>query len=148
MWLHNDISNSEIVPPGYNIVRKDRSSRGGGLAIILKDTFNVSLLEDMPEAESLWLNVSLPGASLVGVAYRPPSANRLVLEAFVDYVSIISRKHDFFIFAGDFNLPQIDWSSFSSGINCINSGLPLTWRLTRTWCRLWQSVLVRLLLVA
>lgn len=63
----------------------------------------------------------MPGASLiVGVAYRPPSADNLVLEALVDYVSIINRKHDLFSSAGDFNLPQIDWRFFSLGFTCIN----------------------------
>lgn len=58
--------------------------------IIIKDAFNFSLLEDIPEAECLWLNVSLPGASFVGVEYSPPSADNLVLEATLSMCQLLT----------------------------------------------------------
>lgn len=35
-WLHPGISNHEVFPPGYVLICRDRQSRGGGVAILLK----------------------------------------------------------------------------------------------------------------
>lgn len=40
-WLHEGIESTEVVPPSYNIIRKDRQSRGGGVAIIIKKIFSI-----------------------------------------------------------------------------------------------------------
>lgn len=34
-WLRNDVLDSELVPDGYVIMRRDRGSRGGGVALII-----------------------------------------------------------------------------------------------------------------
>lgn len=125
-WLHDDIADSEIVPPGYSIIRKDRPSRGGGVAIIVKDGFTFSFLENVPGVESAWINVKLRDAPLViGVAYRPPNSNISCIEALADFVSAVKRKHSFFILAGDFNLPHIDWRFSTSSTACPISELLL-----------------------
>ena len=36
-WLSPKVTDTEITFPGYSIVRKDRNSRGGGVAIFLRD---------------------------------------------------------------------------------------------------------------
>lgn len=36
-WLNNDIPNDVVVPPGYRVFRWDRNSRGGGVAIVIKN---------------------------------------------------------------------------------------------------------------
>lgn len=36
MWFHDLVMNDEIVPAGYKVFRKDRGSRGGGVAIIAR----------------------------------------------------------------------------------------------------------------
>lgn len=39
-WLRSEIQDNEIIPPGYKIVRRDRQSRGGGVAIIVKENID------------------------------------------------------------------------------------------------------------
>jgi hypothetical protein len=38
-WLNDNVSNNEIFPSGYNIIRKDRPSnkRGGGVLLALRE---------------------------------------------------------------------------------------------------------------
>ena len=40
--LENTILNSEIFPNSYNIYRKDRNRHGGGVFILIRDTFSTS----------------------------------------------------------------------------------------------------------
>lgn len=53
-WLHEDINNDSIIPPSYSIFRRDRPSRGGGVAVILKDNIHAVLLDQIEEHESLF----------------------------------------------------------------------------------------------
>lgn len=44
-WLTSDVQDSEITPPNYVIVRKDRSTRGGGIVFLIrKEISYVTLL--------------------------------------------------------------------------------------------------------
>lgn len=52
-WLHSGILDEEIVPPDYVIYRRDRGSRGGGVAVIAKRAVSVTLLEQIDQHESL-----------------------------------------------------------------------------------------------
>lgn len=36
-WLHPSIHDSEIIPEYYSLIHKDRDSRGGRVAIIIKN---------------------------------------------------------------------------------------------------------------
>ncbi|CAN8007418.1 unnamed protein product, partial [Ixodes pacificus] len=42
-WLNEQVTNDEAFPAGYNIFRKDRCSRGGGVAIAVKDSISCSI---------------------------------------------------------------------------------------------------------
>lgn len=57
-WLPEAITDSEIIPPLYNILRNDREYRGGGVAIILKNRLNFVVLDEVLEIESLWLKLT------------------------------------------------------------------------------------------
>ena len=40
-WLTSKVNDAVICPRNYNIVRNDRISRGGGVAVLYKDSFKV-----------------------------------------------------------------------------------------------------------
>lgn len=46
-WLNPQILDSEIVPPNYVMLRKDRTSRGGGVAILLMQGIPYVLLSEV-----------------------------------------------------------------------------------------------------
>lgn len=98
-----------LIGPSHQIFRRDRVSRGGGVAIILKSTFSATLLPQIDEHESLFLKVNCWGHILtVCTAYRSPSSPSQYLSSLYRYMS--SLVHKKIIMAGDFNLPLIDWS--------------------------------------
>lgn len=37
-WLHKDIHSEEVFPSSYNVLRRDRTNRGGGVALLIKNT--------------------------------------------------------------------------------------------------------------
>lgn len=111
-WLNNTISEAEFLPPGFSVLRKDREdSRGGGVAIFLKNSLKFYPLPDLPESESLWCKISVGGKiTVLGVIYRPPGTDHVVFPAISDYI-LKNRLHKFkLILCSDFNVPHVDWN--------------------------------------
>lgn len=74
-WLQSDVNDEEVTPRGYGIYRKDRDSRGGGVAIIYREYFHVTRLADIPGIECVIIKLQLDELSLlIGGFYRPPGA--------------------------------------------------------------------------
>ncbi|XP_040074594.2 uncharacterized protein LOC120846785, partial [Ixodes scapularis] len=114
-WLHPLILDSEIVPPNYIILRKDRTTRGGGVAILLKRGIPYEHMPDVKDVESLWCKVSFDYYSVVvGVVYRPPNSDHKCLYNLYDYMQQ-HIKNQRIIMAGDFNIPEVNWDSLQLG---------------------------------
>ena len=79
-WLSSDIMDSEIGIVGYKLYRADRKTRGGGVAVYVRDDICTIRRDDLesPDVESVWLQVNLPKshAFLVGTFYRPPNSSK------------------------------------------------------------------------
>lgn len=74
-WLNEEICDNDIFPPSYTVFRKDRQARGGGVAILVKDSVQAVLLDDVVGIESLRVKISIWGQSFMLYAlYRPPDA--------------------------------------------------------------------------
>lgn len=114
-WLHAGVLDNEIIPPSYKILRCDRQSRGGGVAILIKENINVTILPAIPKHESIFCKICFYGNSIViGVVYRPPTADVAFLEQLYDYVQRFRGENARFVLAGDFNLPYVDWASMNA----------------------------------
>lgn len=112
-WLSDKISSDEIVPPGYKLYRRDRVSRGGGVAVVAKENIAVTFMDQIPNHESLFLNVKILGFTfLLCAVYRPPDAADSYLEELYDF--LLPHRNRNVIITGDFNLPDIDWKQFRS----------------------------------
>ena len=72
------INDAELSIEGYNMFRKDRGSRGGGLILYMKNTIRARVNEELTNsefAESLWCNVEVDHQQLlVGLCYRSPTS--------------------------------------------------------------------------
>lgn len=79
-WLHSEIPDDNLVPPGYKIFRRDQPTRGGGVAVILNSSIKASLLAQSPGTESLCLRVSF-GDRVINIitVYRPPDSCELAI---------------------------------------------------------------------
>ena len=110
-WLSSDILASEIEIVDYNLYRRDRKTKGGGVAVYVRQDLCVVLRVylESSDVEALWLQINLPKSHAfpVGTFYRPPHSSKnhdpnfvLKLENIVDFalaqfIEVISL--------GDFN---------------------------------------------
>lgn len=115
-WLHDDINDDEIVPPGYHLYRRDRGARGGGVAVVTKEYVDVTVCEQIAAHESLLLKLCLFGVNFFLCAvYRAPDADDFFLDRLYDHLQGFGGRN--VVITGDFNLPSIHWSSLNYGIS-------------------------------
>lgn len=113
-WLHDNIRDDEIAPPGYCLYRRDRGSRGGGVAVLAKHSVDIAVGDQIADHESLLLNVCFCGIQFYLCAvYRPPDSNDLYLSKLHEH--LLSLRDRNVILTGDFNLPEINWDQLKYG---------------------------------
>lgn len=107
-WLRSYVSDDHVFPPGYNIYRKDRESRGGGVAVLIKKSIEAVFINNVSDLECTCLKLSCWGFSFILYAlYRPPDAG-------IDYVAklrnhMLQFKNSKILLIGDFNFPGVNW---------------------------------------
>lgn len=128
-WLHEGIQNSEVVPPNYRLIRKDRCSRGGGVAIAIKENFVYQLMERVGNTESVWCKLNFFGAWItLGTVYKKPGSSSEELTEIIDYLIANTNARTKLVIGGDFNAPNVSWSQdgvASLGTNVSESLLEL-----------------------
>lgn len=111
-WLHEIIPDTEIAPPGYSMVRRDRDGRGGGVAFLVKKGVNYSSLDAADGIEAVWIKTKLNNRTVfIGGVYRPPNSPVEYILQLRRFMDSHFREKDNIILLGDFNLPAIDWHS-------------------------------------
>lgn len=82
-WLSSKIQNNEIFNchKRFNAYRYDRSGRlGGGVLIAVVNNIASSIIDACSPIETAWVDPCVNHKRLIlGVCYRPPSANNLFL---------------------------------------------------------------------
>ena len=92
-FLNNRISEDDVAIDGYYLYRKDRPSRGAGVAMYIEDDLHREMCSDLTcrgEVEVVCGKVKTTHNKriLICSAYRPPSANH----AYFDYMLQMLRK--------------------------------------------------------
>ena len=117
-WLHDNISNSVFCLNNYQIFRKDRDdglNAHGGVLIAVKTEYNPVLIDNDSIHEVVFVNLRIKNKILkIIAAYRPPSQNSYQNELFVSFLNNRLSTANDYILVGDFNYPNIDWSSYTS----------------------------------
>ncbi|XP_062578472.1 uncharacterized protein LOC134240394 [Saccostrea cucullata] len=119
-WLDSGIKSEEVFPDNFKHYRKDRSDgkRGGGVFILVADKYLSSMPEELKVEgahELLWVKVKVKSVPdlYVGSFYRPPTAaDSGYLEVLRQSLTRIPRSAHIWL-GGDFNLPDMDWSTDS-----------------------------------
>ncbi len=114
-WLKKHICDLEILHSGYTIFRKDWTTRGGGVLLGVRTSSFKSVrevehnydLEIILAEITTFSNMKL----LLCSCYRPPNEDQNWIERFNNFLGNICLSHQNIVLAGDFNLPQISWSS-------------------------------------
>ena len=108
-WLDENISDDELHLTGYNIIRRDRDSFGGGVAVYFDEhlQFNhINMEADRPNIEVIWFEL-IPTKSkkiLFGSLYRPPNFDASVFSQEVESILVNYLKDENEIISlGDFN---------------------------------------------
>ena len=105
--LDDSIKSCEIHIPGYELIRRDRDTNGGGVCFYLKTSINFVARSDLNVAnlENLCLEIRKPNSKpfFVVTWYRPPCSS---IESFLFYESLISKLDSLgseYYLVGDFN---------------------------------------------
>lgn len=116
-WLNECIENCEFLPPNYTAYRRDRESRGGGVAVICKRSTVCTERSSPPEIECIACDMTLYGSLFTFIAvYRPPDSSEDYMLSFNDFLqSVFQNSKRKIVMAGDFNLPYIDWVEYKAG---------------------------------
>lgn len=72
--LHDSVANSQVLPPGFTVCRKDRNEHGDGACLLILSDSSISELS-FPDnnIQSVWGRVPLPkGTTLVLVDFIAP----------------------------------------------------------------------------
>lgn len=136
-WLHPDDPDSCLFPPSYTCYRKDRKTRGGGTAVLVKSGVpSYQLPEIDVYHESVLCKCEFLGNQIIVVGlYRPPNAEPDFLLKLYDQLN--QYRNHLLLVVGDFNLPCINWETLKCGPtdipNCeIFLDMLLAFNLTQT----------------
>lgn len=115
-WLHAQIHDTEISPASYSLIRTDRDSRGGGVAIMIKSSLTFQEEPGIANHESAWCTIQFDNTSLlIGAIYRHPGAHEEYLLKVHDYLHSKINNRTKLLLTGDFNLAGIDWNKLTIG---------------------------------
>ncbi len=135
-WANESLSNGMLITDAssaksyqYNVFRKDRNSdgEGGGVCLLVHKSLPaipVNLPKKFETLEVVALDLGSQNAKQrIVCAYRPPGRFQVeetsyasLLAECISFLSIVAYPVSF---VGDFNLPEIDWSTFL----CPNDGV-------------------------
>ena len=111
----NGHKDSELLLDGYDIRRRDRPTRGGGVLIAMKEELGGEEISLSKDSETIFCKIKIKGRKplVIGSAYRPPSLDLedSKLVAGEIYKIVDQFKDATFWLGGDFNVPDIDWKS-------------------------------------
>jgi len=118
-WLHNNIPDSLFCQRQYNVVRCNRHSRGGSVALFLRNELNytiIDILSEFSNLEIICVDVEFGSQSvrLIGYYRRgcyDADAISYTQTTFTCLQKLCSTDKVVFLL-GDFNLPEIDWDYY------------------------------------
>ena len=126
--LKDNVNNASVFPRGYEIIRQDRKSRGGGgIALLIRNNLRaekINLSIESAFQEYLTVKVVTGRTSvLVTLIYNPPGKNgeaelndvnnQGTIEVVRDAAQLAVSKGYRLLILGDFNHKDIDWLDFN-----------------------------------
>ena len=111
-WLKEDISNAEVFRANFTTFRRNRSARGGGVFICVKNT--IASTELWVDDDFEMIAVELKGMNakytweIIGI-YTVPNEDMLAIERLAARKLPTRNLTKRCIIGGDLNLPQAEW---------------------------------------
>lgn len=152
-WLQHRIQNDLVDVQDYILLRRDRVTRGGGVAFYLKKTLQYQIISTTKDIENLWIYITAGKQKhAFGVIYNPPGAKHMHDQFLVNFENILSfvvPSADHIFCLGDFNIDLFNFgNSITRDFLSLINGLGLTQiineptRITSTTATLLDLVLV------
>lgn len=117
-WLTPKVDSQILNIKGYEFIRLDRVTRGGGLGIYIKQNISYKLLSSSStdNLEQMWVEVKLHrNTYVIGCLYRPPKGNIPIF--ITDLENSLLEFYGFqVICGGDINLDLMDLTNTNVGI--------------------------------
>ena len=93
-------TNGLVLPPGYDVVRRDRQHHGrngGGVCLYVKSNLNFKIRDDLAnkDLKLIFVQISNPRSRpfLVGTWYRPPSSALHLFPLFQEIIDKIDTEN-------------------------------------------------------
>ena len=112
-WLTEGIWNNEILPNTFNIYRKDRTSRGGGVLLAIRATIPSRELFTPINIEALTIELHLSQPHTLCVVYIPPHPTTGYFDTCLSHLTNLIVDSHPLIILGDFNTPDINWPTLT-----------------------------------
>ena len=113
-WLSTTIYNKEILPSNFCIYRSDRPSRGGGAMICVSNSISSRLIASHSDIDLVIVQLLTSPCVILCCVYIPPNCSSSYFCSAISILETILTQHNHVIILGDFNLPDINWSSLTS----------------------------------
>jgi len=114
-WLNSSILDNEIMPQNYKLYRRDRDDGYGGVLIGVSTNLPSEPvdIETLCEVSAVSIRLSHNQELIVIGAYRPPSRDITYQQNLCKCIcdTVASRPNSFIFCAGDFNVPDVQWTS-------------------------------------
>ena len=122
--LDKSIFSSEIDIEGYDLLRFDRSRRGGGVACYVKKSLAYNYRDNFcKNTESIFIDIFLPKTKtiLIGILYRPPDKNDFVknLEETFTNRNILDKQECYLLVDFNINILQNGENVFEKKLSFI-----------------------------
>ena len=111
--MFDSISDFEILPANFSIFRKDRGTRGGGVLIAVDASIPCSVVSSPSNLEVITVKIGLNTPVLLCTVYVPTNSTDSYQISLRAYLTELLPMYEHAIILGDFNLPDINWSSLS-----------------------------------
>ena len=130
-WLNPDLAIERFCPSGYTLYRSDRQDGrvGGGSLILVASHYNQSKGPSLITPNIQLASCSLSFQSthiLIATIYRSPQAETLEDDKLLAVLEPMSTGSDKLVVLGDFNAPDVDWSTEAAPSNSFGDKL-LRW---------------------
>nr|CAH7749991.1 unnamed protein product [Callosobruchus chinensis] len=114
-WLSDKIVDEIITVPGYNLVRADRGTRGGGVALYLRNDLIYSVIPVYSNIEQLWVSLRINGVVFaLGCVYKPPTTSHTFFtDELEESLALCMLQSRHIICLGDININFLDSDSAS-----------------------------------
>lgn len=112
-WLSPAINDDVVRITGYNVLRRDRLGRGGGVSMYIKESVSFSVIDTDNNIEQLWIKIKMNKQQFaVGVVYLPHVSQYCeFLNSLEQSISLLLPHYDEVFCLGDFNIDVLDTNS-------------------------------------